>query len=267
MTGTPDDSASLLRGAQQRLAVARATGFALGFAVLASLLLAPLLRETGFGDVIGFAGLAAAGVWLFLGMAAARQGRRVREAAALASAGRVDLAEGRSLDTLGAFCLLRPVTVGAAAVLARVRHAQGRFAEAARLAAFVVARPERSFAGEKRGVRLLLAESLLASDDVAGAAHAVLPLYAPPTRREGPLTLAEALRLLAVQLTVDSQAGRLDAVRDGIGRKLAMVELMTPRESARLTAVLRDAAAEGGESFAAWAEFLSRRAAILGAPA
>ena len=260
-----DEAGRLVRAAAQRMALARAASAALFAGVVLSLLAAPLLRSDHYGDVLGFAGMAAAAVWVFLGLSAARIGRRVREASALASVGRVDLAEGRATEALGSFCLLRPVTLGAAAVLARVRHGQGRHGEAARLAAFVIGRRENVLAGERRGVRLLLAEALLAGGDPVSAQAAAAPLYAPPPRGEEPLTLPEALRLLGVQIAAEAALGQWDDLRAKLPRLVPMVELMPPAECRRLTATLAEAAEGGGESFAEWAAFLRRRADVLGA--
>ena len=152
-------------------------------------------------------------------------------------------------------------------MLARVRHAQGRFGEAARLADFVLGRPERALGGEKRAVRLLLAESLLAAGDAAGARAAAAPLYAPAAREDDRLTLADATRLLSLQTAAEAELGLWADVRQNLGAKLAMIELMPPPESARLTAVLAKAAGEGGEAFRDWAEYLSRRVALLGGTA
>ncbi len=259
-----DETGDLVRSARQRMAAARMTTILLAALVVFSLLFAPMLRGWEYADLFGYVGLAAAMVWLFLGMGAARQGRRVREAAALANVGRGDLAEGRARDVFESFCLLRPVTVGAAAVLARVRHGQGRYTEAVTLAAFVIERPERLLGGDKRAIRLLLAESLLAAGDTAGAQAAVMPLYVPAQRDADRLVLGDAMRLLAIQLTSQARTEQWDAIRGTLSNTVAMVELMPPRECARMTRILADAAQNGGAMFAEWARLLDRRADVLG---
>lgn len=261
-----DEAGDLVRAAAQRMALARITSIILGTSAILLLLLAPRLSFGNYGDVLSLIGVAAASVWVLLGINGARHGRRVREAAALANVGRNDLAEGRARESLESFCLLRPVTVGAAAVLARVRHGQGRHLEAARLASFVLGRRERVLGGEKRGVRLLLAEALLAAGDPYGAQTAITPLYYAQHDKEGRLTLPEAMRLLAIQLTVDARLGRWDALRAQIPKALPMVELMPTPECVRLTAILARAAAGGGEAYAPWAAFLSRRVSLLTDP-
>ena len=256
-----DEAGDLVRAAGQRMALARVLSLLLGTTALVLLAVGRPVATAlgGSGDLAFFIGMAAAAIWVFLGVNAARHGRRVREAAALASVGRVDLAEGRARESLESFCLLRTVTVGAAAVLARVRFGQGRHVEAARLAQFVLRRRERALGGEKRGVRLLLAESLLATGDANAALAAAAPLYTPARQGREQLTLADTLRLLSVQLTADGQLGRWDAIRAALPTAVPMVELMPPTDAARLFALLADA----DQSNAGWSSFLRRRANLL----
>ena len=256
-----DEAGDLVRAAGQRMALARVTSLLLGTTALVLLVVGRPIAEAlgGSGDLALFVGMAAAAIWVFLGVNAARHGRRVREAAALASVGRVDLAEGRARESLESFCLLRTVTVGAAAVLARVRFGQGRHAEAARLAQFVLRRRERALGGEKRGVRLLLAESLLATGDAHAALAAAAPLYTPARQPRDQLTLADTLRLLAVQLTADGQLGRWDAIRAALPAAVPMVELMPSPDAAKLFALLAEA--DGDAS--GWSSYLRRRAELI----
>ena len=257
----------LVRSAASRLALARLAGIGLAMVVIGSLVLPPViaaLGAEGFGDVIGFAGMVAAVLWVVLGVSAARLGRRVREASALASVGRADLAEGRALETLTSFCLLRPVTLGAAAVMARVRQSQGRHAEAAGLASFVLGRRERALTGEKRGLRLLLAESLVELGEAEGARLALMPLYAPASSGKDRLTLPEALRLLGLQLRVQALLNDWQAMHARVASTLPMAELMPPAEMARSTALLLRAAAEAGDE--AWRTFLAQRVQLLADP-
>ncbi len=261
--GPEADAAALVSRLGQRMTWARVTSWTLAGVVFASLLLASALRFEAFGDVLAVVGTAAAFLWLFLRMRSVSQGRRVREAAALLSVGRFDLAEPRATEAMGSFCLLRPVTLGAAALLAAVRHGQRRHAEAARLAAFVLARPEKLIAGNKRSVRLLLADALMELDATDAARAAIAPLYAPASNPSDRLPLAEALKLLSIQLTLDAKAERWDQLRHRLAGKLHMVELMGPKDAARLTALLLRAAEAGGADYEGWRDLLARRVALL----
>ncbi len=258
---TFDDAAKLVRSATGRLLTARVAAVSLAMLVVSSLFLPPFLGVERFGDVLGFAGIAAAVVWVFLGVSAAKLGRRVREASALASVGRADLAEGRARETLDSFCLLRPVTLGAAAVLARVRASQGRHDDAARLAAFVLDRPEKALTGEKRGLRLLLADSLISLGNAEQARLALLPLYQPASGDER-LALADALRLLYLQLRVEAALDQWQAIYSRLASSLPMVELMPSADMVRSTALLLRAVDEAGDE--AWASFLAHRVRLLG---
>ncbi len=255
------DAGRIVRSAGQRLALARVAAVGLATVVVGSLFLPQWLGQERLGDVVGFAGMAAAAVWVLLGFNAARQGRRVREAAALATLGRSDLAEARAMATLETFCLLRPVTVGAAAVLARVRQTQGRHVEAARLAEFVLSRRERTLTGGKRAVRLLLAEALVAAGEHARASRAVMPLYESPLKPGDRLDLDEALRLLSLQIRLDAALDRWDALHAGIDRSMPMVELMPIPTQVEATRTLLEAANRSNDQ--AWSAFLSRRVRLL----
>ncbi|MEM7808105.1 MAG: hypothetical protein AAF561_08350 [Planctomycetota bacterium] len=263
LSATPSglEAGRLVRSAGQRLALARVAVFVLAGLVLLSLFVPQLLGKDRMGDVVGFAGLAAAAVWVLLGFNAARQGRRVREAAALATLGRSDLAEQRALATLEGFCLLRPVTLGAAVVLARVRQTQGRHAEAARLAAFVLSRRERTLTGGKRTIRLLLGESLLAAGDPSGASTAIRPLYSPSGDKDQQLDLDEALRLLSLQIRLDAAAEQWQSLYNALPTSMPMVELLPSGVQADLLRELARASQACGDE--SWATYLERRASLL----
>jgi hypothetical protein len=252
------ETAKLVRATGQRLVAARVTVLILAAVVIASVFLPGALGRTG--DILGFVGMAAAGVWVMLGLNAAKHGRRVREAAALATIGRSDLAEDRALAALETFCLLRPVTVGAAAVMARVRQNQGRHDDAARLAAFVLSRPEKPLTGGKRTIRLLLAEAHLSVGRLAEAAAALMPLYQPDPKGDPP-DLDEALRLLSLQLRIDAKSGQWLFIHDGSTKSLPMIELMPTGEMARCTAILLAAAVEMKDD--ASAALLRRRVELV----
>jgi hypothetical protein len=253
---------ALLQSTGRRLAAARVVMAVLGAVALGGVVLASVLGQ----DLLILGALAAAGVWLFLSMSSNRHARRVREAAALATLGRVESAEGRAMETLKSFVLNRPTTIGAAAVLARVRYSQGRYAEAAVLSSFVLERPERALGSDKRGIRLLMGESLVEAGRVHEALAAVAVLYAPPGSAEGPLVLSEAMRLLQIQLRAQAALGQWDQVRDSIGGKLDLIELMPGDAMAKLTRLMAEATGRGGQAWARWTRFLQQRADLLEAP-
>ncbi|MEL7237518.1 MAG: hypothetical protein AAGK78_01545 [Planctomycetota bacterium] len=248
----------LIDATRNRLTAARVTTIGLAVFVLACLMLAPGLQRFGIGDVVGLLGLVAAGVWVMLGVRSAAQARRVREAAAMVNLGRADLAGETAERALTAFNSARPVTVGAAAVLARVRFSEGRFLDAAALASFVLSRREKSLVGSKSPVRLLMVESLLAAGLTPAAQAAMMPLY------DESLDLNLSLRLLMAQLRIEARQGAWPAMMQGITSKVAMAELMPTPEAVLAHGMLWLGAERSGQT--TWSAFLSRRVKLLGDP-
>ena len=250
----------LIDAAGTRLTLARAATWTLASVAFLGLLVGPLLGPAG--DVARLVGMAAVVVWVMLGVRSARVARLVREAAVLWRMGRTAAAETRAADAMTTFCLLRPVTVGAAEVLARVRSTQGRHPEAAALATFVLGRSERSVLGEEAGkvaTRVLLVDSLLAAGLAPAAEAALLPLRQTPD-----LDLPARLRVLLADMRLAAARGDWPAVLADAEYKVSMLELMGRDDVRRGHALLKQAAdvqAEGD-----WASFLGRRLELLEGP-
>ena len=206
-------------------------------------------------DWIGLLALLAAMLWVFLLVRSAKLVRQVREAWAAAQLGRADLAGQQAAELIESWSMLRPVTLSAVQVLAVAAHASARHAEAAELAGFVLSRRERLLVGDRTGTRLLLVDSLLAEGRLADAHGAALPLYATK------LPLADALRLLGLQLRLEARYGAWGSMCERIGAKVDMAELMPPAESAAAQALLGLAAARQGLDD--WAGWLWRRVNLL----
>lgn len=240
-----------LRMARRRLEVARWTQLALLLSVGAGFAVGALMGL----DWVALLALFLAMAWVFLVVRSARLVRRVREAWGALQLGRPDLAEVRAAEVLDATTLLRPVTHSALWVLALAASRQGRHAEAAQLAAFVLWRRERLLVGDRNGVQLLLAESLVAMGHLDEARAAALPLYASK------LPLADALRLLALQLRLEMRLGDYGSMLDRLGSKVDMADLMSPRDSALVQALLGVASHRAGHE--PWAQWLWKRVNLL----
>lgn len=244
-------SARVLAKARLRLALARWIHLALLLCVGMGIALGAVLQL----DWLALLALLAAMVWILLLVRSARMVRRVRDAWAATQMGRHDIAEARAREVIDAWSLLRPVTVSAVQVLASAAHGAGRHAEAAELAAFVAMRHERLLVGDRTGARLLMVESLLAIDRPAEAHAAAMPLYASK------LPLADALRLLGLQVRMEARYGAWQSICERLSSKVDMAELMPPAESATVQALLGLAAAEQG--LAEWAAWLWKRVNLL----
>jgi hypothetical protein len=102
---------------------------------------------------------------------------------------------------------------------------------------------------------LILAESLLELGDLRGAHEAIIALY---TQR---LSLAEAMKLLTLQLDYLSRVHAWEAMLEGLASRVALSELMNTPQAARTQALLALAALHTGRSdLSTW---LRRRVGLL----
>ena len=121
----------------------------------------------------------------------------------------------------------------------------------------------RALLGQKLGTlqglgkpaRLMLADALLEMGDVRGAADAIGDLV----RQR--LSLAEVLKLLAIQLDHQSRTGAWNDMMSGLTGKVQLAELMPAPSAARAQALLALAAKNAGRQD--WCDWLRRRAELL----
>ena len=260
------DAAATVRLARKRLAQARWSHRGLVAGVLAGLVFGPALGL----DVLAYAAIVAGALWVLLAVRSARLSQVARSAWAAASrAGEakddtentlLDAAEARAREVLSGFCLLRPVTIAAVQALAAAAHRRGRFDDAARLAGFVLGRPEKPLVGDGPGTRLLLADALLSAGQAAAATRELDVLG-----QAGGLSLGQSLTLLSLYLRADAAAENFGRMTTNLPATLAMLEVMPGFESARCHALLLLAAERRGLD--RWPAFLRRRVELLADPA
>jgi hypothetical protein len=101
----------------------------------------------------------------------------------------------------------------------------------------------------------MLADALLEMGDVRGAADAIGDLV----RQR--LSLAEVLKLLAVQLDYQSRVGAWNDMMSGLTAKVQLAELMPAAAAARAQAMLALAAKNAARPD--WSDWLRRRAELL----
>jgi tetratricopeptide (TPR) repeat protein len=195
--------------------------------------------------------------WVALAYRTAVGSRLAAESPALIAAGQFDEAERRIERAVRSFIPSRAAKLTNLHHLAALRHAQGRWAEAAELCRGLLRfRPAAgSLAGVARDTRLILANSLLEQGDLRGAHDAIAGLYAER------LPLSDAANLLAVQLDYESRVGAWERMMHDVAGKVEVAELLPAGRSARAQAMLALAARRTGRSD--WERFLRRRAELL----
>jgi len=198
------------------------------------------------------------GVWLALSYTSAKGSRLAADSPALIASGQFEEAERQIDQSLRTFSLFRAVKLQSLHHLALLRHAQRRWRETALLC--------RALLGQRTGAaqpistpaRLLLADSMLEMDDVAGAYEAIAALY---TQR---LSLAEVLNLLRVQVDYEARVGAWQQMMNGAMSKVQLAELMPTPSSARTQAYLALAGRKVGRQD--WSDWLRRRVELLADP-
>jgi hypothetical protein len=194
-------------------------------------------------------------VWLTLGYQSIKGSRLAAGSPQLIATGQFDLAEYQIEQALTTFSLFRASKLLSLHHLAVLRHAQKRWPEAAELCAALLRQRLGSLKGLSRQSRLILAESLLELGDLRGAYGAIQGLYGER------LTLAEAMKLLAVQLDYLWRVHAWDAILDGLESKVQLTELMNTPSAARSQALLALAAAKAGRPD--WLRYLRSRVELL----
>lgn len=198
------------------------------------------------------AGLAAVGaavtfwlatVFLVVGLSV-RSRRYAIDAAPLIAAGEFGIAEDRLSQALSSFSVLRSSKLLGLGQLARLRHAQSRWAEAASLARELLDRHRgRREEGLETPSRLLLAESLVELRELDAAAEQVAALDAA-----GGLDLRETLMLAGIRLDLLAQRDRPAEMVAEFPATLALVELLPPPMVATAHALLAWAAWRVGDA-------------------
>lgn len=194
-------------------------------------------------------------VFLVLSFGSLRGSKLMQDSPSLIASGQFEEAERRIEQGLRTFSLFRHVKVLGLHHLALLRHAQRNWQESALLCRALLGQRLGNLQGIGKPARLMLADALLEMGDVRGAADALGGLY------EERLSLAEVMKLLAVQLDYQSRLGAWDEMMNGITAKVQLAELMPAASAARAQAMLSLAAKHAGRPD--WADWLRRRAELL----
>ncbi len=240
-----------------------------GLAIAAAVLFAP---AAGAG-----ASLMLIVLGVSIGMAVVSRGARsaaiALDSPSLIAAGQYDEAEEQIERVLGTFWSLRSAKLLGLHHLAILRHAQRRWQESAMLSGALLrlARPGlfsgwifgRATArqpswlppGIARTTQLMLADSLIEMNDMAGAHQALSGLFAQR------LSLNEAMNLLVIQLEYEARIGAWGSMLTNVGHKVQLAELLPSMAAARSQALLALAAMRSGR--ADLADWLRLRVGLL----
>jgi hypothetical protein len=222
-------------------------------AALAAVLVGPFVGGAFDGSLVL---LLVGVVWLVLSYRSVRGSRIAADSPSLIAAGQFDAAERRIGEALHAFSLFRNVKLLSLHHLALLRHAQQRWQETAMLCrALLRQRLGGGAGGLGKSTQLILTDSLLELDDLRGAHESLARLY------EHRLSLAEALKLLGVQLDYLSRIGAWDQMLWALPKRVQMCELMPTPRAAQAQALLALATRKTGRG--EWETYLKRRAALL----
>ena len=262
-----------IRTLRRDLTLGRALRFAAGIAI-AAIVVATSARGSGTsGFLVVVAAVVASG---FVSVRLNRSARAVADSPQLIAAGEYDQAEQQIEQVLGTFWAQRTAKLVGLHHLAVLRHAQRQWRESALLAGALLrlSRPGwvgRRLAGQStrqvawlppglaRTARLMLADSLIEMNDLAGAHAALAGLYAER------LSLTEAMNLLVVQLEYEANVGAWGSMLANVGQKVQLAELLPTGPAARAQGLLALAALRSDrQDLARW---LRRRAELLVDPA
>lgn len=186
-------------------------------------------------------------IWFWLSLNSARSSRVAAQSPSLIAAGQFEEAERNIEQSVRTFFLVRTVKLQALHHLALLRHAQRRWQESAIFAQALLNQRLGALQPLSRSTRLLLADSLLEMNDLRGTYDAMKSLY-----RE-PLSLAEVLNLLPIQLDYSARISAWQSMLENVMGKVQLAELLPAPISARAQALLGLAARKiGRDDLAVW---------------
>lgn len=236
--------------ARRDLTVSAMVKFALLIGALIALFVVPAV---GGDNALWLVGIGA--IWLILSFRSMKGSREIAMSPSLIANGRYEEAERQIEDALNSFNLFRTVKLLSLHHLAMLRHAQRRYQDAAAISRALLGQRLGPLSGLTKQTRLILADALLAMNDLRGAHEAIAGLY------QHRLSLSEAMNLLQVELDYQARIGAWQQMAANLPSKVQLAELLPAQASAQTQALLALAARKTGRDD--WAELLRRRAELL----
>lgn len=247
-----NDTPFILEKTRNDLFIARAIRYLLGGVAMLSLLLQGFPIAENIAPVM----LLAAGLtWIYLSYRSARSSQNSMFAPQLIAAGRLSEAESLIYSGIGNFSLFPQIKLRNLHNLAILRHAQGRFLDAAMICRDILRYSPKNIGNIPNLSRLLLADSLLQINLLAEA-HA--PLTELFTQR---LSLMESLNLLSIQNLYLSKIQSWDLMLQGLKSKLDLIDLMPPKFCMQNHQLILQAAENSGKT--ELAEFIKIRLSAI----
>jgi tetratricopeptide (TPR) repeat protein len=244
----------LLRAFRRNLRISMILRVVVGcFFVAISLWALTLPASTG-RPVLGMLLVGMLILWAALMVRSVRLAREIQTGNVLIAYGRLDDAEARLERMLGRFSLSERAQSMLFQQLAWLLFRRERFAEVVEICRELLRHRVGRIQGLGFHIRLMLADSLLLLGQVEEAYAAFRPVY------DAPLTLAERMKLLPVQLRYELAAGHAGAAASGLAEKVRVAELLESPRAALVHALLAEACRR--ESMPAQQAFLAERARL-----
>lgn len=204
--------------------------------------------------VLGLLMLGALLLWAAFLVRSVRLMREIQAGNMLVALGRMEDAEARLGRILGRFSFSERGQLMLLQQLAGLLFIRERFHDVVAICRELL----RHRLGRARGLgfatRVMLADSLLQLNRVEEAYAAIRPVY------DAPLTLAERMKLLPVQLRYELAAGHAAAAAQGLPQKVQVAELLDSQGAALVHALLAEACRR--QSMRAQEAFLAERARL-----
>lgn len=181
-------------------------------------------------------------VWMVLVYRSRRATIVAASASNLIASGQFDAAEKQLDFALRSFSVLTTGKLIGLHHLARLRHAQHNWRDAALLCQTLLSQRLGRLQQLSQPSRLMLADSMLCMGDVKGAYAAMADLY------DVRLPLGELLALQLLQLDYMARISAWAAMLQNVASRIQLSELMPPAKSAKAQALLAMAADKGGRT-------------------
>lgn len=259
MTGADVDM--ILRRFQRRMIWSIATRWTLGIIVAAYVfvIIGPLASDRA-AKLAPISMLLLVAGWMLLVMASARMARALQTTAALMALGQWAEAEQELARVWRGFTIFSTTLLMACQQLGTLLRARRDYAQASRVLRTVLqfVPRRRAMRAFERTVRLLLADVELELGNLSGAYDAFRPVFGAP------LSLAERLLLLPIELRYELASGHTQTAVTGLPDKVRHAELLEAPQAARVHAMLAEACQR--EGLTAQADYLRRRSALYHDP-
>lgn len=247
----------LIRSFRRQMAVSVLARGLIAINLAAAILAAGPLAVPSRQAMAGAWVLAALGGLILMVVVSVGTARRAHMAAMMAAVGRLDEAEAGLARVLRSFSIFRGTLLMACqqlGALLRVRRHDREAVKVFRAILGVVGARTRAARAIQTTVRLMWADAELDLGNLAGAYEAFRPVF------DGPLSLADRLMLLPIELRYSLATGHTRAAVWDLREKVRYAELLESPQAARVHLLLAQACER--EGMQAQAEFLRLRAAL-----